>query len=150
MKCRSGGGPECAAAGQQRAHDDDDPVERRVRRNLRGAAQLHAAELREGDRETDREGREHQHLPVEAEDARRPAEGGIDDRREPREVAQRRHQEQHEEAAADEKNGPVDAARMNFPLIASGRKRGRGIYFHVSSSSNSSLVRCSLVQRTAR
>ncbi|MCY1433770.1 hypothetical protein D9M71_498080 [compost metagenome] len=106
---RLGGRPEGATAGQQCAHDHGDPVEGTDVRLPVDAAQADATALAEEDPEADDEGRQHQHLPVEPEDFRRPGEQGIDQRRHGVDIHQRGHQEGEQEAAADGEQGPVDA-----------------------------------------
>ncbi len=77
MHQRLGGCPESTAAGQQCAHDDHHPVERRIGRFLRDATEFHASQLRKRDAETDREGGEHQKLPVQPESPCGPAENRV-------------------------------------------------------------------------
>jgi len=72
------GCPEYAAAGQQRAHDHRAPLEQAELRRRPGAE--HGAPSGEqGNEQAHEEGREQQELPVEAEEARRPGEAGIDE-----------------------------------------------------------------------
>ncbi|MNP14087.1 hypothetical protein D3C76_1063980 [compost metagenome] len=93
--------PEGATAGEQGAHDHGDPVEGTGIGTLVDAAEPDAPALAEADEQAHGKGRQHQDLPVQAEEFRRPGEQRVDQQRHTLDVDQRGDQEGAEEAATD-------------------------------------------------